>query len=493
MKITSKLILQYAKDLNVLYVEDDTEVLQSTAKTLKNYFKSVDTATDGKDGLEKYDSFYKKNDTYYDIVFSDINMPIMDGIKMSKSIIKENHEQSIIFITAHNELDNLHNALKIGASGFLTKPINFENFKTLLYKTSQAIHDRKIILKHYNDLEESNFSLHENVNKPKFNNKSYTHAKDIIDDIDAHKEMIVNEWINSDATSKKLHKHVIDNDYFIHRYGIKVFEYFIGVIKGTNEVGNCPVIVTMLEFLKHKNLPLDSIFIICVNFKNTITSYIFDRYEFNHNIFDEISIVLDKNFEGVVVNYMDMLKQKNKKTEKEITPALDTNLDTKKKNNGLECITKIDYNDYVFDHDIYEFQDLEVEIDNLAIAAVTMNNKSNAENFNILGTKIAKYGSLLITYPIFQDLGTYIFKLGNNFTENAQLLQEDNEKVSNISILLEGFVNDLMIWRKEIFENNIEDYTFLNASFFSNVDTIIQYIEYDEANDTSDEDDIEFF
>jgi hypothetical protein len=58
----------------------------------------------------------------------------------------------------------------------------------------------------------------------------------------------------------------------------------------------------------------------------------------------------------------------------------------------------------------------------------------------------------------------------------------------NIASLIEGFVNDLIIWRREVFEHNIEDPHFLNQSFFSNVDTIIMLIEYDESASAQDAD-----
>ena len=65
--------------------------------------------------------------------------------------------------------------------------------------------------------------------------------------------------------------------------------------------------------------------------------------------------------------------------------------------------------------------------------------------------------------------------------------------MSNITALIEGFVNDLIVWRKEIFENNIENPYFLDKSFFSNVDTIIMFIEYDENTAVADDLDDMFF
>ncbi len=478
MQIDNKLILEYSKNLTVLYVEDSETIRNSTYKIFSHYFKQVDLAEDGNDGFEKYISFYKDNDSYYDLVITDINMPHLNGIEMSKNIAHENFTQAIIFITAHNEIDYLSEAINLGVHGFLVKPLELESLKHLLYKATQAIYDRKMVERYCKEVEESNIMLMQEHDKK----ESVKTVLEFIDDIELHKDDITKRWVDSGGVKEKLRLHVIDEEFFRTHYAIKVLEYFIGVVKGDKELGNCPVIIAMLEFLKQKKLPLDSIFVICVNFKNIMTSFVFEKYRFNHELFDELSLILDKNFEGVIFNYMDM------KLYEQSENIVDEEVQQEKPQESSEVI---DYCDYVFEHDIYELQDLEVEIENLAIT-VTMNNQKSVDDFLILGEKVRKYGNLLISYPIFADLGAYIFKLGNSFTDNAELLFEDKQKILNISTLIEGFVNDLMLWRREIFENNIADPNFLNASFFSNVDTIIQYIEYDEENDTA-EDEIEFF
>ena len=74
-----KKILQYTQDLNVLYVEDDKNLLEETSDILEDYFRTLTTATNGKDALEKYNLYHKQNNSYYDLVITDINMPIMNG------------------------------------------------------------------------------------------------------------------------------------------------------------------------------------------------------------------------------------------------------------------------------------------------------------------------------------------------------------------------------------------------------------------------------
>lgn len=161
MKIDNKLILEHSKNLNILYVEDDSSLRNVTKKIFLNYFKTVDTAVDGEEGLKKFLLFKKNNGEYYDLVISDINMPRMNGIDMSTAIVKENPWQSVIFITAHDEVSFLHSAIQIGVNGFLNKPLNPDQLKRVLYKTTQAVSDRKLVDTFYKEVEELNIQLDE--------------------------------------------------------------------------------------------------------------------------------------------------------------------------------------------------------------------------------------------------------------------------------------------------------------------------------------------
>jgi len=154
-----KLMLEYTKDLDVLYVEDDIELLKNTKELFENYFKSVTTATNGLDGIEKYSEYEKEHNSYFDIVITDINMPKMNGLDMSSEILSRNSMQSIIIITAYNEMDFLTKALELGADGFLSKPIDNTQLAKVMYKASKAISDHKFVDSHLNMMEEVNLQL----------------------------------------------------------------------------------------------------------------------------------------------------------------------------------------------------------------------------------------------------------------------------------------------------------------------------------------------
>ena len=74
------LLEKYSKDISILFVEDDLSIRTEIKELLEEIFSIVYVAVDGKDGLEKYLDFYKKNSVYFDLVLSDIQMPNMDGI-----------------------------------------------------------------------------------------------------------------------------------------------------------------------------------------------------------------------------------------------------------------------------------------------------------------------------------------------------------------------------------------------------------------------------
>ena len=69
------LLEKYSKDISILFVEDDLSIRTEIKELLEEIFSIVYVAVDGKDGLEKYLDFYKKNSVYFDLVLSDIQMP----------------------------------------------------------------------------------------------------------------------------------------------------------------------------------------------------------------------------------------------------------------------------------------------------------------------------------------------------------------------------------------------------------------------------------
>jgi signal transduction histidine kinase len=122
-------------DLKVLYAEDDDiirDILYSNL--LSQLFKTVVVATNGQEALEYY-----QQDRDFDIVITDINMPKMNGIELSKEIKAMDKDMDIVIISAHSDTENLIEAIKIGISDFILKPIDFDMLLSTLNKISQRI------------------------------------------------------------------------------------------------------------------------------------------------------------------------------------------------------------------------------------------------------------------------------------------------------------------------------------------------------------------
>ena len=134
-----KEVYKYSKDLTVLYIEDDKDLLEATCDLLENFFASVTAAFDGQDGLEKY----KKQK--FDLVITDINMPRMDGKRLAKEIRQINKEQPIIIISAYNESGRIVELIQLGISNFVMKPIEMDQFLYMLYTVCKNISNQKVI------------------------------------------------------------------------------------------------------------------------------------------------------------------------------------------------------------------------------------------------------------------------------------------------------------------------------------------------------------
>ncbi|MBS0011963.1 MAG: response regulator, partial [Bacteroidales bacterium] len=107
-------------DARVLLVEDNITNQTIVTISLRSKVKSIDTAVNGKEAL---DMFGKSN---YDIILMDIQLPVMDGIMVSKKIREIEASTSkhtpIIAITANAMLGDKEKCLSAGIDDYLSKP-----------------------------------------------------------------------------------------------------------------------------------------------------------------------------------------------------------------------------------------------------------------------------------------------------------------------------------------------------------------------------------
>jgi len=110
----------------VLVVDDEPDVealfRQQFRRDLRSQRFMMDFASSASDALKRIASTIEQS---LILILSDINMPGMTGLEMLPKVKEMRPEVPVIMITAYGDPDTRRKALENGASGLLTKPIDF--------------------------------------------------------------------------------------------------------------------------------------------------------------------------------------------------------------------------------------------------------------------------------------------------------------------------------------------------------------------------------
>jgi len=137
------LLKKYTRNLNVLFVEDDTDFRKEFSELLLDIFPNVTSAVDGLDALNKYKEYYKNTEKYYDLIISDIKMPNCDGVELVDALYKIKEDQLVIILSARNEFNYLLPLVNLGIHQFFTKPIEYSTFLEDIFKLCNHIYHKK--------------------------------------------------------------------------------------------------------------------------------------------------------------------------------------------------------------------------------------------------------------------------------------------------------------------------------------------------------------
>jgi two-component system response regulator PilR (NtrC family) len=121
----------------ILVVDDEDIIRESLSFILKKEGYFVEEAANGKEAYDKL-----KEDSF-DLVISDLEMPVMKGTELLEEIKKLDIKTSVIIVTAFGSLDTAIKALRNGASDYILKPVEFDE---LLIKIRRLFDTRSILL-----------------------------------------------------------------------------------------------------------------------------------------------------------------------------------------------------------------------------------------------------------------------------------------------------------------------------------------------------------
>ena len=134
--------LEILKKISILVVEDDEMARELIISGLKPYCEQVVGAQNGQEGVEKF----KKQG--FDIVMSDIHMPVLNGFEMMNEIKRLKPHQKFIVFTSYDSDKNLIKSMEQGATLFLKKPIDMKDLRSMLISLSFERDEKLVHLSH---------------------------------------------------------------------------------------------------------------------------------------------------------------------------------------------------------------------------------------------------------------------------------------------------------------------------------------------------------
>ncbi len=210
--------------LTVLYVEDEEKIRNLLKNTIKDEFKKFIVASNGDEGVKLFKKYQP------DIVVSDILMPVMNGLEMSKIIKDISKNTPIILLTAFSEKEKLLTAIDIGIDKYLIKPIDVDE----LLKTIKEIASKKLsiddVVNLINDYQfnRTKHILYKNNQKIELTKKELRFISVLVDGIGSfvpHDEIKAKVWSNKNVNDAAVRT-------FIKRFRAKTDYNFIKNISG---------------------------------------------------------------------------------------------------------------------------------------------------------------------------------------------------------------------------------------------------------------------
>ena len=123
----------------ILVIDDEPEMRAALSHSLTRNGYEVEIASSGIEALEKF-----KNDDF-EVVITDIKMPVMSGMQVLEQIKKISPHIPVIMMTAYGTIDNAVKAMKEGASDYIIKPFSSETLEETVRKVYERSENRETL------------------------------------------------------------------------------------------------------------------------------------------------------------------------------------------------------------------------------------------------------------------------------------------------------------------------------------------------------------
>jgi DNA-binding response OmpR family regulator len=129
--------------INILVVEDNTDMRELICTVLSDSGYVVTPASDGLEALELLDK------SHIDLIIADIMMPNVDGYELTQSLRDANYNMPILIVTAKDQFSDMQKGFLVGADDYMIKPINVKELVLrveALLRRAKISNEKKIIV-----------------------------------------------------------------------------------------------------------------------------------------------------------------------------------------------------------------------------------------------------------------------------------------------------------------------------------------------------------
>lgn len=121
-----------SRALSVLIVDDVANMRNMLASTLRAM--DISDIKEASSGIEAIKSYKARQ---ADIVFLDIQMPNINGLAVLRSLKQENPAAFVVIVSGESNVENVKEAVKLGAVGFIVKPYSLQKVEAMLNKAQK--------------------------------------------------------------------------------------------------------------------------------------------------------------------------------------------------------------------------------------------------------------------------------------------------------------------------------------------------------------------
>lgn len=475
-------IARYAKDLSVLYAEDEPHTQEAMRSILSNFFKHVYVASNGEEGLELFKNHQP------DLVLSDINMPKVNGLEMVQAIRSVDQEIPVMIITAYSDTQYLMDSIFLGIDRYVNKPLNDQEFFKNLLVLLKNIHQKREAEAY------QKAQMRDKLNAAAL--EALKSTSDIYPSptfvFDAHQKLV---FLNSAATailSQEELTGLLEGD-CVDKFVLRKKGFMASIHEEVTEGRKDQKIILKTNgvariFLRNKALlhsAEEPLFLFSLT---DITRVEYEKQK-SQNLSAYLHEMLRqtrKTKEPQAVVVQDALQNSPKKTP---APSLEPQSYEQMRLSAMHVIHKESAKEYIESlstevmEELQEMEELEKEMRDTFIEL--------EEHFNLASLHGAaryfeRYGRVIAQLMDFQDVAYSL----QNLSEFLQGLMDVEFNQKKMLILLQSVGEDLANWRETIFVNQASnDIHYLDASLLS---SCLQ-IKMDFGESDTESDDLELF